>query len=546
MVYVPGAYTEVLARIGRARQNLSPDLEAFGKSALTTPEDKARETIDQLLTSSGWEVQDRKNANLDAARGVAIREFSLGQGYGEADYLLFADGQAVGVVEAKREGSTLTGVEIQTQKYSEGIPAAIPAPRRPLPFCYQSTGIEARFTNFLEPQASSRSVFSFHQPETLSRWLGDELSVPGSTPKAKLEFMPVLLEDGLRPAQIIAVCALEESLRHGRRRALIQMATGAVKTYTACSLLYRLIKFAGFKRVLFLVDRGNLGRQALKEFQAFRTPDDGRLFTELYNVQHLQSNRVDPVAKVCISTIQRLFSMLKGEDLDLTQEELSGSSLEMLQRPPEPIGFNPALPIETFDLIVTDECHRSIYNQWRQVLEYFDASLIGLTATPSRQTMGFFNQNLVMEYPYEQAVADGFPVPVIFKWVQGKPNFREIDVHKWRSAVQNKTCMICGNELNYWSWYVGGDACLKSKLMINGAMHRECAEESMRLCPFLNKTRTTYRGELPTHPNQETKSGRPDVMHLMRGRTDAMKMVVTQNGHQLISTGSKLESEVEF
>lgn len=387
-------------------RNLSIHVLGIWNAALTTPEEEARKTIDELLAAAGWAVQDRDHANLDASRGVAIREFSLGKGFGEADYLLFADGQAVGVIEAKPEGSTLVGVEIQTQKYSEGVPTTIPAPRRPLPFCYQSTGIETRFTNLLEPNASSRNVFSFHRPETLSSWLKDELSTPGSTPKARLASMPVLLEEGLRPAQVTAVRALEDSLRHGRPRALVQMATGAGKTYTACSLLYRLIKFAGFNRVLFLVDRGNLGRQALKEFQAFRTPDDGRLFTELYNVQHLQSNRVDPVAKVCISTIQRLFSMLKGEELDPTLDELSSSSLEMLQRPPEPIEFNPAIAIETFDLIVTDECHRSIYNQWRQVLEYFDASLIGLTATPSRQTLGFFNQNLVMEYPYEQAVAD--------------------------------------------------------------------------------------------------------------------------------------------
>ena len=215
---------------------------------------------------------------------------------------------------------------------------------------------------------------------------------------------------GPAPAQIEAVRALEESMRQARRRALIQMATGAGKTYTACNFIYRLIKFAGARRVLFLVDRGNLGRQALKEFQAFRTPDDGRIFTELYNVQHLQSNRIDPVAKVCISTIQRLYSMLKGEEMDPELDELSGASLEMLQRPPEPIAYNPAIPIETFDIIVTDECHRSIYNLWRQVLEYFDASLIGLTATPSKQTMGFFHQNLIMEYPFEQAVADGVNV----------------------------------------------------------------------------------------------------------------------------------------
>jgi len=363
-----------------------------------------------MLSASGWLIQDRADANIDAGPGVAIREFSLAHGFGETDYLLFANGQAVGVIEAKKEGSTLTGFEPQTQKYSEGIPEALPAPRRPLPFLYQSTGIETRFTNLLEPNASSRGVFSFHRPETLSEWLRDELASPGSTSKARLASMPELSPFGLWPAQFTAVNALEDSLAHGRRRSLIQMATGAGKTYTACSALYRLIKFAGARRVLFLVDRGNLGRQTLKEFQAFRTPDDGRLFTELYNVQHLQSSRIDPVAKVCISTIQRLYSMLKGEELDPDLDEQSGASLEMLQRPPEPIVYNPAIPIETFDLIVTDECHRSIYNLWRQVLEYFDASLIGLTATPSKQTLGFFNQNLIMEYPFERAVADGVNV----------------------------------------------------------------------------------------------------------------------------------------
>jgi type I restriction enzyme R subunit len=375
-----------------------------------TPEEKARESIDGMLVAAGWLIQDRTDANIDAGCGVAIREFALGRGYGEADYLLFVDAQAAGVIEAKKEGTALIGVEIQTQKYSEGIPEALPAPRRPLPFLYQSTGIETRFTNLLDPDASSRAVFSFHRPETLSQWLHDELTSPASNFKARLASMPPLSRFGLRPAQFTAIGALEDSLRHGRRRSLIQMASGAGKTYTACSSLYRLIKFAGARRVLFLVDRGNLGRQTLKEFQAFRTPDDGRIFTELYNVQHLQSSRIDPVAKVCISTIQRLYSMLKGEELDPELDELSGSTLEILQRPPEPIAYNPAIPIETFDLIVTDECHRSIYNLWRQVLEYFDASLIGLTATPSKQTLGFFHQNLIMEYPFERAVADGVNV----------------------------------------------------------------------------------------------------------------------------------------
>ena len=331
-------------------------------------------------------------------------------GYGEADYLLYVDGMAVGVIEAKREGSTLTGFELQTEKYSQGLPDGLPAPRKPLPFCYQSTGLETRFTNLLEPDAASRNVFAFHRPETLAQCIDQETKQPGSTVKARIRTAPALIEEGLRAAQVTAIKNLEASLGAGRPRALIQMATGAGKTYTACNFIYRLIKHAGARRVLFLVDRSNLGRQTLKEFQGFRTPEEQKLFTELYNVQHLQSNKLDSVSKVCITTIQRLYSMLKGKDLDAELEEQSATMLADLQHPPEPVEYNPSVPIETFDFIVTDECHRSIYGLWRQVLEYFDASIIGLTATPSKQTIGFFNQNLVMEYGFAEAVADGVNV----------------------------------------------------------------------------------------------------------------------------------------
>jgi len=375
-----------------------------------TPEDRARQNIDKLLTDAGWVVQDKRAANLSAARGVAVREFPLKSGHGEADYLLFVDSAPVGVIEAKREGVTLTGVELQTTKYSEGIPDNLPAPRRPLPFQYQSTGVETRFTNLLEPDACSRSVFSFHKPETLDAWLSRETQHPGSTVRARLRNFPPLNPEGLRQAQVTAIRNLEISLADGRPRALIQMASGGGKTYTACNFIYRLVKHAGARRVLFLVDRSNLGRQTLKEFQQFRTPEENRFFTELYNVQHMQSNKLDDVCKVCITTIQRLYAMLKGEELDPALEEQSGFETSLLQKDPVPVGYNPKLPIETFDFIVTDECHRSIYNLWRQVLEYFDASIIGLTATPSKQTFGFFNQNLVMEYNHEKAVADGVNV----------------------------------------------------------------------------------------------------------------------------------------
>ena len=224
------------------------------------------------------------------------------------------------------------------------------------------------------------------------------------TLRERLQNLPPLITDGLRDCQIEAVNNLDISFKDARPRALIQMATGSGKTFTAVTFVYRLIKFAKAKRVLFLVDRRTLGRQTRGEFAQYFTPDDGRKFTELYNVQLLSSNVIDPVSKVCITTIQRLFSMLKGQEIDAELDEMSLDDVTDDQI--KEVTYNPQIPIETFDFIITDECHRSIYNQWRQVLEYFDAFIIGLTATPSKQTFGFFNQNLVMEYNHERAVAD--------------------------------------------------------------------------------------------------------------------------------------------
>ena len=214
----------------------------------------------------------------------------------------------------------------------------------------------------------------------------------------------------LWPAQITAIRNLEKSLAANKPRALIQMATGSGKTFTAISFLYRLIKFAGARRVLFLVDRGNLGRQTRKEFDQYVSPINNYRFGEEYIVQHLTSNQLDKTARVCICTIQRMYSMLKGGELPEEADGKSTERVESLFREREPIDYNPAFPIETFDIIVTDEAHRSIYKLWRQVLEYFDAYLIGLAATPNKQTFGFFNQNLVMEYGHPQAVADGVNV----------------------------------------------------------------------------------------------------------------------------------------
>ncbi|QDV12239.1 Type-1 restriction enzyme R protein [Rosistilla oblonga] len=368
-----------------------------------TPEQKARQEIDKQLEAAGWIVQDFRDLHITASLGVAVREFRLKTG--NADYLLYVDAQIIGVIEAKPENHTLTGVETQSAKYMSGMPEEYPHYRLPLPFAYESTGAVTQFTNTLNPDPRSREVFTFHRPEELLRLVELETQVRG-----RLQQLPKLNTQRLWPVQIKAIQKLEQSLAQNRPRALIQMATGSGKTFTAASFIYRLIKFADAKRVLFLVDRANLGRQTLREFQQYVSPYNGMTFTDEYNVQHLKKNAVDPVSRVCISTIQRVYSILQG-DSDFEEANEEGSMFETAWvKEPVPVGYNPSLPIEEFDFIVCDECHRSIYNLWRQVLEYFDSFIIGLTATPSKQTIGFFNNNLVMDYGHNQAVADGVNV----------------------------------------------------------------------------------------------------------------------------------------
>ena len=388
-----------------------------------TPENLAREKIDLLLKQSGWEVQDRDEMNLTLP-AVAVREFKLEKGHGWADYLLFVDGMAVGVCEAKKAGVLVRNVEVQTQKYVEGLPADLEAPHQPLPFAYISTGDETAFINHLDPHPRTREIFSFHRPETMREWLSADTldtwvrrngaytaadDTKPSSLRARLRAMPPVVLPGMWPNKVKAVTSIEKSLFDDRPRSLIQMATGTGKTLLAVATLYRLIKFGGARRVLFLVDRANLGEQAEKEFQSFRTPDDQRKFNELYGVQLLQSNTIGSSSKVVISTIQRLYSILKGGPaLEPEAEEPSTfDSDDIAPKAPLPVIYNQAVPPEFFDVVFIDECHRSIYSLWRQVLEYFDAHLLGLTATPAQHTYGFFNQNVVMEYPHEQAVADG-------------------------------------------------------------------------------------------------------------------------------------------
>ena len=370
-----------------------------------TPEQKARREIDAKLVASGWLIQNRDELDLTAGRGIAVREFVMKPGFGFADYLLYVDRKAIGAIEAKADG-TLTGVEAQSAKYAAGLPDKLPAHRRPLPFLFESNGAVVFFTNGLDPKPRSRKVFSFPRPETCAERTSQLRQLRG-----QLSLLPPLDESGLWKVQSQAISNLEASLSKADQRALIQMATGSGKTFTAVNAVYRLLKHGGAKRILFLVDRGNLAKQTEDEFANFTPPDDTRKFPSLYTVQRLKGNYINPAANVVITTIQRLYAMLKDREFDEQTEVGSGfDTAKPWEGEPPDVVYNGTIPPEFFDFIIVDECHRSIYELWAQVILYFDAFLIGLTATPAGKTIGFFNQNLVMQYGHDEAVTDGVNV----------------------------------------------------------------------------------------------------------------------------------------
>jgi type I restriction enzyme R subunit len=368
-----------------------------------SPEEKARLEIDKKLEATGYVIQDMKEFDPTASLGVAVREYPTN--VGEADYVLFVDRNPVGIIEAKAtdKGEKLITVADQSLGYAKsGLKYFVE--NKPLRFTYEATDILTHFCDLDDTNARTRPVFSFHKPETLRNWLNDD-----STLRNRLRAFPPFDNKGFRDCQTRAISNLEKSFTENRPRALIQMATGAGKTFTAITSVYRLLKYAKAKRILFLVDTKNLGEQAEEEFRKYSPTDDAHLFPELYNLRRLSSSYIPNDTHVCISTIQRMYSILRGEELDESTEETSLNEQNLTGNQREVI-YNPKYPPEFFDFIIIDECHRSIYNLWQQVLDYFDAFLIGLTATPDKRTFGFFHENVVSEYTHEQAVIDNVNV----------------------------------------------------------------------------------------------------------------------------------------
>ena len=362
-----------------------------------TPEEKARQKIDQWFAEAGWKVINREDYE-PTSTAVAIREGLL-KGNLEADYFLFINGKAVGVLEAKREDVDALSDKVceQAALYAKSVPHIYQTYQNPLPFIFTSNGKDLYFCDFRKQEQSFKQIMAIPTPYDLVKQLGISDYFAG---------LPTLQKKGLRDCQYEAVTELEKSFRSGQNRALMVLATGAGKTYTACLAAYRLLSYTPMRRILFLVDRNNLGKQAEGEFGTFRLTENGDAFNTIFTVNRLRSLSIPSDSNVIISTIQRLFSFLKGDTIDDDDEDEGNEPAEEIILPP-----NPNLPHDYFDLIIIDECHRSIYGNWRKVLEYFDtARLVGLTATPVPETMAFFNNNRIVNYTLEKSIVDGVNV----------------------------------------------------------------------------------------------------------------------------------------
>ena len=362
------------------------------------PEEKARVIIDRMFEEAGWKVVDRDKyaPNMTA---VAIKE-GLMVGNREADYLLFLNGKAVGVLEAKRIETDINSdiVQEQARLYTRSCPKWCQAwfPNIPLPLAYVANSRDLMFYDTRKSNSEFEYCKKIHTPKEVKKLLSLEDDYVG---------LPTLSPKGLRACQYEAITQLEQSFRNGENRALMVLATGAGKTYTACLAAYRMLAFTPMKRILFLVDRNNLGKQAETEFGTFRLTENGDPFNTIFTVNRLKSSSVPADSNVVISTIQRLFSLLKGDEItdEEEDEEIEDRGIML----PE----NPNLPSDFFDMIIIDECHRSIYGNWQKVLNYFSkAKLIGLTATPVPETKAFFNNNIIVNYTLERSIIDGVNV----------------------------------------------------------------------------------------------------------------------------------------
>ena len=367
------------------------------------PEQKARVKIDRQLLDAGWVVVSRDD--YDPTSASAVRE-ALMKGNTESDYLLFVDNRAIAVVEAKRKEDPLgPKVQSQVEDYSRHPQSwyglRFPAQNQ-IPLVYLANGEKIYFKNMLQPDSDYVELKKMHSPKEMLQQIGE---------------FPRLDKHGLRDCQYRAEIAFEKSIKNGKKKSLAVLATGAGKTYLACLASYRFLNYTpGQKRILFLVDRNNLAQQTKNEFDAFDRTEGREKMSSLYEIERLKEEK-NIHADIVISTIQKLYAVLTGSpllggDSEDAEDERNMEDEEKENQKVIQLGSNLKLLPDHFQLIIVDECHRSIYGRWKAVLDYFSgAHVLGLTATPTPDAYAFFNNNIIEEYTYDHSVLDGVNVP---------------------------------------------------------------------------------------------------------------------------------------
>lgn len=365
------------------------------------PEEKARVKIDKQLRNAGWDIISRNEYLPNST--TAVKE-ALMVGNTESDYLLFVDGKAIAVVEAKREENPL-GDEVKKQAEDYAVsPQSWYALwfEKLIPLVYMANGNKIYFKNMLVEDSEYEELSQMHSPKKMLQIIGK---------KSEYGALPLLEKRGLRDCQY----KLEESLKLGNKKNLAVLATGSGKTYLACLASYRLLNYTQTKRILFLADRNNLAKQALSEFSLFDRTENMQQMGNLYTIKRLRKEN-DVNADIVISTIQKLFAVLTGQAIqdgnEDEEDELAKKNEEKESKEVVELCNDLKLPPDYFQLIIVDECHRSIYGKWKKVLDYFSgATVLGLTATPTPEAYAFFNNNIIENYKYEDSIVDGVNVP---------------------------------------------------------------------------------------------------------------------------------------
>lgn len=432
-------WEQVATEAERANASISAELTALQATASSAPsgttdtivnqaiqaaksieldEAATRDIIDQKLRDRGWEVGTqtlRYTAGTRPAKGrmMAIAEWPTKSG--PADYALFVGTKCIGMVEAKRKRKNVSDAVGQAERYARGFTPqtgaeAIGGPwsEYTVPFVFASNGrpylkqIETEsgiwFRDARKPTNLRRALIDWPTPGGLQ----EMLEIDETAAHEDLKSRPIEFAFKLRPYQEQAIEAVENGLSEDRRSMLVAMATGTGKTKLAIALLYRLLASKRFRRVCFVVDRNALGIQTAGEFATTRIVN-AKTFADIFGLQGLDAVTPDQETKVHICTIQGLVKRVL-------------------------FAANPAEvpPIDQYDLMVVDECHRgylldremsdselSFRNQddyvskYRRVLEHFDAVKIGLTATPALHTVDIFKEP-VFTYSYREAVVDGY------------------------------------------------------------------------------------------------------------------------------------------